>query len=74
MEEIVVIHPENDHYTVKLAELYVTLGGKDNLKHAVKYYSHVISRSPNNLRALWGLYRVLHTMGDKLEPEMVELK
>lgn len=28
LEEVIVIHPENDHYTIKLAELYVTMGGK----------------------------------------------
>lgn len=44
---------------VKLAELYITHGGKQSVKAAIKYYSHVISRCPNNLRALWGLYRVL---------------
>ena len=28
MEEVVVLNPENEHYMVRLAELYVTLGGK----------------------------------------------
>lgn len=74
MEEVVVIHPENEHYTIKLAELYVTQGGKQNLKHAIKYYSHVISRSPKNVRALWGLYRVLVSMGDNIDTELAELK
>jgi len=61
-------HPDNDHYTLRLAELYVTLGGKNDIKHAIKYYSHVITRSPKNMRALWGLYRVLQALGDKIEP------
>jgi cytochrome c-type biogenesis protein CcmH/NrfG len=74
MEEVVVLHPDNEHYSVRLAELYVTQGGKENLKHAVKYYSHVITRSPKNIRALWGLYRVLTSMGDKIDAELVELK
>lgn len=74
MEEVVVLHPDNEHYSVRLAELYVTQGGKENLKNAVKYYSHVITRSPKNIRALWGLHRVLTSMGDKIDSELVELK
>jgi hypothetical protein len=26
------------------------------------------------MRALWGLYRTLHNLGDKIEPEYSELK
>ena len=44
----------------------MTLGGKNDIKHAVKYYSHVITRSPKNTRALWGLYRLLQALGDKI--------
>ena len=59
---------------VKLAELYYTLGGKDNLNHSIKYFSYVISRFPNNIRALWGLYRTLNALGDKIDQSNVELK
>ncbi len=74
MEEVLVQHPENDHYMVKLAQLYATLGGKDNVKHAIKYFSHVVSRYPKNTRALWGLYRTLQSQGDKIEADNVELR
>jgi hypothetical protein len=68
------MHPDNEHYTVRLAELYVTQGGKESIKSAVKYYSYVVTRSPKNMRALWGLHRVLNSMGDKIDSEFAELK
>lgn len=52
---------------IKLAELYYTQGGKLGYPNAMKYYSYVISRCPTNLRALWGLYRTLLSIGDKNE-------
>ena len=58
-EELVVLNPANEAFSIKLAEMYLTLGGKINTEKAIKYLSFVISKRPNNLRALWILYRAV---------------
>ena len=65
-EEVVMLAPENHYYFLRLAELYYTDGGKQNIQVAVKYFSYVISKNPQNPRALWGLYRSLHSLKDQL--------
>lgn len=72
-EEVVLLSPENDYYFLRLAELYHTDGGKQNLAVATKYYSYVVSRNPNNVRALWGLWRNLHEQRSGLEEHDLEL-
>lgn len=64
-EEVIILNPDNDYYFLRLAELYFTEGGKDNIKTAVKYYSYVVSRNPNNARALWGLWRGLWAQSER---------
>jgi cytochrome c-type biogenesis protein CcmH/NrfG len=66
-EEVILLNPDNDYYFIRLAELYYTDGGKENLKNAVKYYSYVVSRNPHNARALWGLWRSLWVQRELLE-------
>ena len=58
-EELVVLNPTNDVFTIKLAEMYLTLGGKSNIEKAIKYLSYLISKRPENTRALWMLYRTV---------------
>ena len=59
MEELIMLAPENDHYSVRLGQLYYTIGGKPNIESAIKYFSWVIAKSPKNYRALWGLNEAL---------------
>lgn len=72
-EEVVLLSPDNDYYFLRLAELYYTDGGKQNLATAAKYYSYIISRNPQNPRALWGLYRTLYAQRDLLDETDLEL-
>lgn len=68
-----VLSPDNDYYFLRLAELYYTDGGKQNLATAVKYFSYVVSRNPANPRALWGLWRSLSAQKDLLSEQDKEL-
>lgn len=56
-EELVVLNPNNDIFTLRLAELYLTQNSKNTTDKAIKYLSYLISKRPDNLRALWVLYR-----------------
>jgi hypothetical protein len=58
-EELVVINPANDVYTLRLSELYLTLASKSTADKTIKYLSYLVTKRPNNLRALWILYRAL---------------
>jgi cytochrome c-type biogenesis protein CcmH/NrfG len=68
-EEVVILSPDNDYYFLRLAELYYTDGGKPNLATAAKYFSYVVSRNPQNHRALWGLYRSLLAQKDAISEQ-----
>jgi cytochrome c-type biogenesis protein CcmH/NrfG len=68
-EEVVILSPDNDYYFLRLAELYYTDGGKSNLATAAKYFSYVVSRNPQNHRALWGLYRSLLAQKDAISEQ-----
>lgn len=61
-EELVVLNPSNDDYIQKLAELYLTFGGKANEEKAIKYLSLLVNKRPDNMRALWMLYRVTKSL------------
>ncbi len=56
-----MISPDNLHIMNKIAEvpapeqIYYTLGKKDNLRIAKKYFSFVLLNQDDNVRALWGL-------------------
>lgn len=65
--------PDNDYYFLRLAELYYTDGGKNQLATAHKYFAYVVSRNPQNPRALWGLLRTLLALQDTLEESDIEL-
>jgi cytochrome c-type biogenesis protein CcmH/NrfG len=58
-EELLVLNPANDIYALKLSELYLSLGNKNTSDKAIKYLSYLITKRPDNLRALWVLYRAL---------------
>lgn len=58
-EELVVLNPSNEAYNIKLAEMYITVGGKTNIELAIKYLSYLITKRPDNTRALWMIYRVV---------------
>ena len=60
-EELILLNSINEDYLLKLAELYLTMGGKGNEEKAIKYLSFIINRRPENMRALWVLYRVTRT-------------
>lgn len=57
-EELILLNSNNEDYTLKLAEIYLTLGGRSNEEKAVQYLSLLVSKRPDNVRALWTLYRV----------------
>jgi hypothetical protein len=40
-----------------------------NLATAAKYFSYVVSRNPQNPRALWGLYRSLLAQKDAISEQ-----
>ena len=50
-----MITPDNLHIMNKIAEIYYTLGKKEHLKLAKKYFSFVLMSQESNTRALWGL-------------------
>lgn len=54
-----IINPANDVHSLKLSELYLTVGNKAMAEKAIKYLSYLISKKPDNLRALWILYRAI---------------
>ena len=58
-EELLVLNPTNDVFTIKLAEVYLTMGGKGNIEKAIKYLSYLVTKRPDNIRALWILYRAI---------------
>lgn len=58
-EELVVLNPANDAYTLKLSEMYLTIGGKNNVDKAIKYLSYLVTKRPDNTRALWMMYRAV---------------
>ena len=60
-EELLILSPNNDNYTLRLAEIYLTENPKANSDKAIKYLSYLISKRPDNLRALWVLYRACST-------------
>ena len=60
-EELVVLNPSNDVYTLKLAEMYLTIGGKKNAEMAIKYLSYLITKRPDNVRALWIMYKAVES-------------
>lgn len=72
-EEVIILSPDNDYYFLRLAELYHTNGGKQDLPVATKYFSYVVSRNPHNVRALWGLWRTLWVQRESLEEQDREL-
>jgi hypothetical protein len=58
-EELVVLNPANDVYTLKLCELYLTLSNKSTTDKAIKYLTYLITKRPDYIRALWTLYRAV---------------
>ena len=63
------MNPANDIYTLKLGEMYLTMGGKKNTDKAVKYLSYLVTKRPDNVRALWIMYRAVQD-----DPDYAELK
>ena len=60
-EEIVLACPLDATVHCTLAEWYITIGGKENLKCARKHMSQSLELNPNNnLRALYGLFNACH--------------
>merc|ERR1712137_144871 len=56
-EELLLSEPENFRFYTSVAEIYYTLGGKDNFLLARKYYSHsLLLNKDQNLRSLYGLH------------------
>lgn len=56
--------PNNPHIPTRIADIYYTLGGQQNLTYAKKYYSFVLSIQEGNIRALWGLKNTLLALKD----------
>lgn len=76
-EEILMITPDNLHIMNKIAEIYYTLGKKEHLKLAKKYFSFVLMSQESNTRALWGLnytLKALQAEGSENEAEQQTTK
>ncbi|KAK6627843.1 hypothetical protein RUM43_002288 [Polyplax serrata] len=56
MEEVILISPHNHLYHQRYADIKYTQGGYDNLEIARSHYCLAIKLSPNNMRALYGLF------------------
>jgi len=55
-EELILAEPQNYHYYTKCAEIKYTLGGIENIKDAINYYSLSLDISTvNNVRSLFGI-------------------
>ncbi|OQR90687.1 hypothetical protein ACHHYP_05324 [Achlya hypogyna] len=54
-EELILLNPLDAFNHTRLAELYVTIGGNDNLRAARKHFAHALELNGNNTRSLVGL-------------------
>lgn len=63
-EELFILEPKNPHIPTRMADIYLTLGGRDNLVLAKKYYSFVVNIQQSNMRALWGLKHTLDQLAE----------
>lgn len=60
-EELLLLSPVSHLLHTRLAELYHTQGGHDNLRAARKHYCHSLELQPDaNLRALYGVMQTCH--------------
>jgi cytochrome c-type biogenesis protein CcmH/NrfG len=57
-KRLIILNPRNDHYFVRLGELFYSQGGLQNLRNAKDYFCYVVTRDDTNYRALWCLNRV----------------
>jgi len=56
-EEVLILEPENFRHFTTVAEVYYSLGGKENFLLARKYYAHSLwLNKDQNLRSLYGLH------------------
>mmetsp|Transcript_6353 Transcript_6353/g.7864 ORF Transcript_6353/g.7864 Transcript_6353/m.7864 type:complete len:320 (-) Transcript_6353:45-1004(-) len=60
-EEILLSSPLDSNVHCMLGELYVTIGGKENLKLARKHLAQSLELDPNNVRALFGIVSAAET-------------
>ncbi|DBA05282.1 TPA: hypothetical protein N0F65_007444 [Lagenidium giganteum] len=76
-EELVLINPMDSFYHSRLADIYVTIGGIDNLRVARKHYSHSVEMNKTmNVRAYIGLVectKSISALRTKADTEDVEL-
>lgn len=55
-EEVIAAQPQMHYHHRRIAEVYYTLGGEDNLRAARKYYAAAVDMSnATDVRALYGL-------------------
>jgi predicted Zn-dependent protease len=66
-EEIVLACPLDSHVHCMLAEWYITIGGKENLKAARKHMAQSLELNPQNLRAMYGLLNAAHAYIEEVE-------
>jgi tetratricopeptide (TPR) repeat protein len=55
-EELILHNPHNYFVHQRLADIRYTMGGIENLKMAVSYYSQALKLNPDNMRAIFGLF------------------
>lgn len=60
-EEIVLSSPMDSNVHCMLGEIYVTIGGKENLQLARKHLALSLELDPTNLRAIYGLVSAAET-------------
>jgi len=60
-EEVVLTSPLDANAHCMLGELYLTIGGKENLKLARKHLAQSLELEPTNLRALYGIVSAAET-------------
>ncbi|PVD32057.1 hypothetical protein C0Q70_07484 [Pomacea canaliculata] len=56
MEELIMSNPHNHLFHQKYADIKYTVGGTENMELARTYYAQAVKLSPNNVRALYGLF------------------
>ena len=60
IEELILHNPHNHLLHQRYADIRYTQGGLENVELAKSYYCQTLKLNPHNMRALYGLYLVLH--------------
>jgi tetratricopeptide (TPR) repeat protein len=62
-EELILHNPHNFFVHQRLADIRYTMGGIENLKMAVSYYTEALKLNADSMRALFGLFLAASSLG-----------